>query len=37
MDPIEYLKSLIAGAQMSSIPVQVSELQLLLYFMEQKK
>lgn len=37
MDPLEYLKSLIEGMKMSSIPVQLSELQLLLLFMEMKK
>lgn len=34
MNPIDYLKSLIAGQQGSSTPVQLSELQLLLRLME---
>ena len=37
MDPIDYLKSLIAGQQMSSIPVQISELELLLKLLEAEK
>jgi hypothetical protein len=37
MASIEYLKSLIAGMEMGSeIPVQLSELKLLLALMEQK-
>jgi hypothetical protein len=37
MTPVEYLKSLIAGMEMnSSIPVQLSELKLLLTLMESK-
>jgi len=37
MTPVEYLKSLIAGMEMGSeIPVQLSELKLLLAMMEQK-
>lgn len=36
MNPIEYLKSLIAGQKISSIPVQTSELELLLIFMQQQ-
>ena len=34
MDPIMYLESLIAGQKLSSIPVQTSELELLLIFMK---
>lgn len=34
MNPIDYLKSLILGAENSSIPVQLSELKMLLLFME---
>jgi hypothetical protein len=37
MDPIEYLKSLIAVQQISSIPVQPSELDFLLKLLEQQK
>ncbi len=37
MSAIEYLKSLIDGQEMGSeIPVQISELKLLLAMMEQK-
>lgn len=36
MNPIDYLKSLIAGHENSSIPVQLSELKALLIFMEQE-
>jgi hypothetical protein len=37
MDPIFYLKSLIAAAENSSIPIQVSELKLLLTLLQQSK
>ena len=39
MDPIQYLESLIAGQKISSIPVQLFELELLMRFMkaQQKK
>ena len=38
MDPIEYLKTLILAMEMKSeIGVQLSELKLLLLFMEQSK
>ncbi len=34
MSPIEYLKSLIAGMEVSSIPIQQSELIFLLQMLE---
>ena len=37
MTPIEYLLSLIEGQKVSSIPVQVSELELLLNLMREEK
>ena len=37
MNPIDYLKSLILGQEMTSIPVQTSELKMLLMFMEAEK
>lgn len=37
MDPIDYLKSLILGHENTSIPVQLSELKMLLVFMQAAK
>jgi hypothetical protein len=37
MTPEEYLKSLIAGQKISSIPIQVSELEFLLTLMKAQK
>jgi hypothetical protein len=37
MTPEEYLKSLIAGQKVSSIPVQTSELEFLLTLMKAQK
>jgi hypothetical protein len=37
MNPIEYLRSLIEGQKVSSIPVQVSELELLLAMLREEQ